>query len=110
MWSACPCSRRRSCCAKPGWPTGGNEAVKHLAQHRSGFRHLWWLVALLVLLMATYVVAGRQLMQVVPHWRAPLQELLQKRTGLPLTIGGLSGRMEGLTPVLQLDQLVVPAG
>lgn len=83
--------------------------VKHLAQHRSGLRHLWWLVALLVLLMASYVVAARQLMSMLPEWRAPLQTLLQQRTGLPLSIGALTGRMEGLTPVLQLDELVVPA-
>lgn len=83
--------------------------MKHLAQHHSRLRHLWWLVALAVLLMASYVVAGRQLMSMVPEWRAPLEKMLQQRTGMPLTIGALHGRMEGLTPVLQLDQLVVPA-
>lgn len=83
--------------------------MKHLAQYPGKFRHLWWLVTLAVLAMTAYVVAGRQLMQVVPEWRQPLEQLVAQRTGLPLRIGSLSGRMEGLTPVFHLGQVVVPA-
>ncbi len=83
--------------------------MRHLAQHHGGIRHLWWLVTLLILLLASYVVAGRQLMKALPEWRHPLQTMLQERIGMPLTIGSLQGRMDGLTPVFKLHHVVIPA-
>lgn len=62
--------------------------------------------------MASYVVAGRKLMQLLPQWRAPLVEQLQQRSGLPLSVGAISGHMDGLTPVFQLNdvRLAAPDG
>lgn len=79
--------------------------MRHLANHRGALRHVWWLVALLVLLMTVYVVVAREVMKQLPEWRAPLEEFVQNQTQLPLTIGHLSGYMQGLTPVFVLEDV-----
>lgn len=79
--------------------------MRHLAHHRGLLRHLWWLVALVVLMMTIYVVVAREVMKQVPDWRGPLEELVQNQTQLPLTIGRMSGHMEGLTPVFVLEEV-----
>lgn len=83
--------------------------MKHVAQHRNIWRHIWWLATIVVFLVVTYVVAGRLVMQLLPQWRAPLVQLIQKHASLPLSIGRLDGHMQGLTPVLELHQVRVQA-
>ena len=64
---------------------------------------LWWLVALSLLLLALYVIVVRQLMVFVPELREPLQELLSERLEMPVAIDGLSGHVDGLSPVFVLS-------
>ncbi len=69
---------------------------------------LWQLAAVLLLAVAAYVVLGRQLMALVPHWHEPLETRLEEQLGTALDIGALSGRMDGLSPVLELQDLRLP--
>lgn len=69
---------------------------------------LWQLAAVLLLAVAAYVVLGRQLLTLVPHWHEPLETRLEEKLGTALEIGSLSGRMDGLSPVLTLRDLRLP--
>lgn len=69
---------------------------------------LWQLAAVLLLAVAAYVVLGRQLMTLVPHWHEPLESRLEEQLGTELDIAALSGRMDGLSPVLELRGLRLP--
>lgn len=70
---------------------------------------LWWLVAIPVLLLATYVVVARQLMLLVPDYRQPLEELVSERLGAEIHIEQLHGRMDGLWPRFEMRGLTLPA-
>lgn len=84
--------------------------MKHLSQHHRGFfRRLWWLIALVVILMTVYVVACRQVMRVLPQWQNEIVSMLEAQTGVAFSVGSLSGHMEGLTPVFELHQVTLPS-
>lgn len=65
--------------------------------------------AVAMLLVAAYVVLARQAMQLVPEFRQPLESLIEESTGLALDIGQLRGHMDGLSPVLVLERVRLPA-
>lgn len=71
--------------------------------------YLWWLVTLVLLLLAVYVVLARQLMTMAPDFREPLQNLVADRLGTPVTIGGLRGYLDGVSPVFVLQDVQLPA-
>lgn len=70
---------------------------------------LWLVSALLMLLVASWVIIGRQLMLLVPEFRVPLEEMLEERLQAPLEIRALRGHMDGLSPVFVLEDLRLPA-
>lgn len=70
---------------------------------------LWWLTVALLLLMAAYVVIGRQLMLLVPDYRERLEILFEERIQTPLTIAELDGKMSGLVPQFVARQIRLPA-
>jgi len=70
---------------------------------------LWWLTVALLLLMAAYVVVGRQLMLLVPDYRERLEVLFEERIQTPLTIAELDGKMSGLVPQFVARQIRLPA-
>ena len=84
---------------RPAWPGRLTEAIR---------LRLWWLLAVVLLLVALYVVLGRQFMSMVPDFREPLESLLVERIDLPLEIGELQGRMDGLTPVFEFRDVRIP--
>ena len=63
----------------------------------------------LLLLMAAYVVIGRQLMLLVPDYRERLEILFEERIQTPLTIAELDGKMSGLVPQFVARQIRLPA-
>lgn len=70
---------------------------------------LWQFAAVLLLGVAAYVVVGRQVMQLAPYWHQALETRLARQLGTPLEIGSLAGRMDGLSPVVELNQVRLPA-
>ncbi|MAX55254.1 MAG: TIGR02099 family protein [Alcanivoracaceae bacterium] len=70
---------------------------------------LWWMVALVLLLMATYVVVARQLMLLVPDYRSTLETLFEERIQSPLEIAELEGHMDGLSPQFVVRKVRLPA-
>lgn len=73
------------------------------------YSSLWWLTAILLLLIAAYVVIGRQLMLLVPDYRERLEILFEERIQTPLTIAELDGKMSGLVPQFVARQIRLPA-
>lgn len=71
-------------------------------------QRLWWLVAAGFLLLAVWVVVLKQLLTMVPTWRADLETLIESRIQTPLEIGGFSGYLSGLSPVFVLDDVHLP--
>ncbi|MDX1802891.1 MAG: YhdP family protein [Alcanivorax sp.] len=71
--------------------------------------YLLWLVAVVLLLLAAYAVIGRQLMELVPEYRARLETLIEQKIKTPLTIADLQGSMDGLTPRFVARQIRLPA-
>ena len=70
---------------------------------------LWGLTTLVLLLVAAYVVIGRQLMLLVPDYRTQLETLFEERVQTPLTIAELNGKMAGLTPQFVARKIRLPA-
>jgi uncharacterized protein (TIGR02099 family) len=60
-----------------------------------------------VIAVALYVVAGRQLVQLVPDYRAHVEQLLSERLDASVSIGYLGARMDGVTPVLELGNVAL---
>lgn len=71
-------------------------------------RHLWWLAAAAVLLLAIWMVLARQLLAMLPAWRTDLEMLVEQRIQTPLEIASLSGHMNGLSPVFVLEEVRLP--
>ncbi|TBW56818.1 TIGR02099 family protein [Marinobacter halodurans] len=66
--------------------------------------NLVWMAALaLLILVALYVVIGRQLMYAVDRYQPQIEAALSQRLGQPVRIGQLHGQWKGLDPVLDLS-------
>ena len=65
-------------------------------------------VSAVVLLMAAWVVIGRQIMMMVPDYRHDLETLIEARINTPLEIETLSGHMDGATPVFVFENVRLP--
>ncbi|MDF1781614.1 MAG: YhdP family protein [Alcanivoracaceae bacterium] len=65
-------------------------------------------VSAVVLLMAAWVVIGRQIMMMVPDYRHDLETLIEGRINTPLEIETLSGHMDGATPVFVFENVRLP--
>jgi uncharacterized protein (TIGR02099 family) len=65
-------------------------------------------VSIVVLLMAAWIVIGRQLMLRVPDFRQDLEVLIEERIRTPLEIGSMSGYMDGATPVFVFHDVRLP--
>ena len=83
--------------------------LTRFARWRRFFPSLWWTVATVLLLMAAYVVVGRQLMLLVPDYRERLEQIFEDRIQTPLTIAELNGTMSGLVPQFVARQIRLPA-
>jgi uncharacterized protein (TIGR02099 family) len=70
---------------------------------------LWLAATLVLLLVAIYVVLGRQAMSLVPEFRSQLETTLEERLQTPLEIGTLRGEMDGMSPVFVLEDVRLPA-
>tara|TARA_R110002073_G_scaffold336505_1_gene534335 strand:- start:132273 stop:136241 length:3969 start_codon:yes stop_codon:yes gene_type:complete len=87
--------------------TARQKSPKHSA-HKVRTR-LLVAVSIVVLLMAAWIVIGRQLMQRVPEFRQDLEALVEERIKTPLEIGDMSGYMDGATPVFVFHDVRLPA-
>ena len=65
-------------------------------------RMLWRLVAGILLLVALYVILVRQLMTLLPEFETYITSEISAQVGQPVKIGGISGRVEGVTPIISL--------
>jgi len=59
-------------------------------------RQLFWVAAFGLILAALYVSLGRQLVPLVAEYRTELQERVGTALDMPVTLGRLEGRWEGL--------------
>lgn len=87
--------------------TARQKSPKHSA-HKARTR-LLVAVSIVVLLMAAWIVIGRQLMLRVPDFRQDLEVLVEERIKTPLEIGSMSGYMDGATPVFVFHDVRLPA-
>lgn len=69
----------------------------------------WQLAALLLILIAAYVALGRELVPLVAEYRVELEQRA-RAAGLPLRIGRLEGRWQGLAPLLVAEDVDVGEG
>src|SRR5690606_27103996 len=70
---------------------------------------LLFTVSAVVLLLAAWVVIGRQLMLRVPDYRPQLEALVEQRINTPLEIESMSGYMDGAVPVFVFENVRLPA-
>ncbi|MBL4609016.1 MAG: TIGR02099 family protein [Pseudomonadales bacterium] len=63
---------------------------------------LWIVVAMIILVVSSYVMLGRYLANSVHLYRADVVELINQRTGMHSEIAQLSGRWAYFTPVIEL--------
>lgn len=70
-------------------------------------RRLWRIATAIVVLVAVYVVVAREVMVLVADARPQLEALLSDRLQRPVTIAALEGRMDGLSPVIEMRGLQV---
>src|SRR5690606_20794651 len=70
---------------------------------------LLFTVSAVVLLLAAWVVIGRQLMLRVPDYRPQLEVLVEQRINTPLEIESMSGYMDGAVPVFVFENVRLPA-
>ena len=77
---------------------------------RDRLRHLAWPVALLCLLLALYVSLGRLLLPQLAGYREPVRQKLQTLLQVPVQLGGLEGRWDGLRPRLVITDLQLGEG
>ena len=68
------------------------------------------LCALLLVLIALYVSLGRELLPLVAEYRAEIETRARDALGMPLHIGRLEGRWNGLAPVLLAHDVMVGEG
>lgn len=68
---------------------------------------LWRLATLVIVLVAVYVVVLRELVAMAPGFREPVEALASEALGLPVVVQGLEGRMDGLSPVIELTGLEI---
>ncbi len=69
------------------------------------FRQLCAVFLAAVVLLATYVLAGRVLLPMAGDYRAEVEQRLSEMTGMQASITGLRGEMRGFNPVLSADRL-----
>ncbi len=68
---------------------------------------VWWLVLVVLVVLALYAGIGRQLTQNIDSHRQQLEQLLSEELGRPVTIGRLQASWQWLDPVLQASNLKV---
>ncbi|WP_148863435.1 YhdP family protein [Marinobacter fonticola] len=68
---------------------------------------IWGLVLALLIVVALYVVIGRQLVSAVGDYRQELEAELSQRLGQPVHIDGLEGRWRGFDPVILIAGIEV---
>ena len=73
-------------------------------------RQLFWVAAFGLILAALYVSLGRQLVPLVAEYRTELQERVRTALDLPVTVGRLEGRWEGLAPRLLAHDVLLGEG
>ena len=66
---------------------------------------LWIVIAIVILVVSTYVMLGRYLANSVQVYRTDVVELLEQRTGLHAEVGELSGKWAFFTPVIELAEV-----
>lgn len=72
---------------------------------------IWGIVLVLLILVALYVVIGRQLVGSVSDYRDQLEGVLSERLGQPVRIERLEGAWQELDPVIRLSGIeVLPQG
>ena len=71
------------------------------------FRYLWLTFAVLVIVYALVVVAGRELLPVISRYQPQINDYLSEKSGMDFEIGSLRGLWEGSTPLLELRKVVV---
>ena len=84
------------------------DSQRQLRMHRLRAR-LLVTVSVVVLLLAAWVVLGRQLMLRVPEYRQQLEMLVEQRINTPLEIESMSGYMDGAVPVFVFENVRLPA-
>lgn len=84
------------------------DSQRQLRMHRLRAR-LLVTVSVVVLLLAAWVVLGRQLMLRVPEYRQQLELLVEQRINTPLEIESMSGYMDGAVPVFVFENVRLPA-
>ncbi|HAJ88158.1 MAG TPA: TIGR02099 family protein, partial [Pseudomonas sp.] len=73
-------------------------------------RQLFWVAAFGLILAALYVSLGRQLVPLVAEYRTELQERVRTALDMPVTVGRLEGRWEGLAPRLLAHDVLLGEG
>ena len=73
-------------------------------------RQLFWVAAFGLILAALYVSLGRQLVPLVAEYRTELQERVRTALDMPVTLGRLEGRWEGLAPRLLAHDVLLGEG
>lgn len=69
---------------------------------RSTLNQLWLIMALLIILFAFYVAAGRQFIPALSEYRERIEATLSAQLGMPVTIAELNGIWTGFEPILDL--------
>jgi len=88
--------------------SSGNPEASRLRPLLRGGR--WCLLTLAVLLVMAAVAWWALLFQILPRigqWREALAQQATKALGVPVHIGSVSGRAEGLSPVLSLKEVAL---
>ncbi len=84
-------------------------AVSALSIIRAVSRQLFWLVTLLLILLAVYVSLGQQLIPLVQNYRSDIESRLSQSLGMPVQLAGVRGAWNQLNPVLYLQQVQLMA-
>ena len=71
--------------------------------------YIWWLAATTAIMLAIYVVLGRQVMAMVPEFRDRLIVIAEERFDTPLEIASLEGEMAGFVPRIVAKMVRLPA-
>ena len=69
------------------------------------YEHLLLLLIVALIALAAYVSLGRQFMPAISSYTSFLEEQIAQRTGLPATIGSVSGDFFGFNPIVSLTDL-----
>ena len=65
-----------------------------------------WLMASAVIIFITiYVVVGRLAVEKIPEYRAPLEELLESRSGMEVEIDDVRAKWTFFTPIIELSKV-----